>query len=57
MFDPSPIYDAPEATTTTTRFNGVRISSRIIPAAGAARGGDWCDAFAGYRRRAGAFDR
>lgn len=28
-----------------TRFNGLRISSRIIPAAGAPRGGDWCDAF------------
>jgi serine phosphatase RsbU (regulator of sigma subunit) len=28
-----------------TSFNGLQISSRIIPAAGAQRGGDWCDAF------------
>jgi serine phosphatase RsbU (regulator of sigma subunit) len=26
-------------------LNGVQVSSRLIPAAGAARGGDWCEAF------------
>jgi serine phosphatase RsbU (regulator of sigma subunit) len=35
-----------EGTTTSSRFNGVRLSSRTIPAAGAARGGDWCESFA-----------
>jgi serine phosphatase RsbU (regulator of sigma subunit) len=29
-----------------TSFNGLQISSRIIPAAGAKCGGDWCDTFA-----------
>ena len=29
-----------------THFNGLQIASRVIPAAGAPRGGDWCDAFA-----------
>lgn len=34
-----------EPTTTSSRFNGVRLSTRIVPAAGAARGGDWCESF------------
>jgi serine phosphatase RsbU (regulator of sigma subunit) len=35
-----------EPSTTNARFNGVQIGTRIIPAAGALRGGDWCEAFA-----------
>ena len=31
---------------TDFRFNGVQIGTRVVPAAGAARGGDWCEAFA-----------
>lgn len=27
------------------RFNGVQVGTRVIPAAGATRGGDWCEAF------------
>jgi serine phosphatase RsbU (regulator of sigma subunit) len=46
MLDPFATDDPLEPTTTVARFNGVKISSRIIPAAGALRGGDWCDAFA-----------
>jgi serine phosphatase RsbU (regulator of sigma subunit) len=45
MLDPLITDDPLEASAASARFNGVQISSRIIPAAGALRGGDWCDAF------------
>jgi serine phosphatase RsbU (regulator of sigma subunit) len=44
MLDPLATVSAQEPS--MTRFNGLEISSRIIPAAGASRGGDWCDLFA-----------
>jgi serine phosphatase RsbU (regulator of sigma subunit) len=34
-----------EPSTTSSTFNGVRLSTRIMPAARAARGGDWCETF------------
>jgi serine phosphatase RsbU (regulator of sigma subunit) len=37
--------DPQEPATTSSRFNGLQLSSRTIPAAGSPRGGDWCDAF------------
>jgi serine phosphatase RsbU (regulator of sigma subunit) len=46
MFDPIENDDSLESSGALIRFNGVEVSSRIIPAAGAKRGGDWCDAFA-----------
>jgi hypothetical protein len=45
MLDLIATDDPLEPGTTSARFNGVEISSRIIPAAGAKHGGDWCDAF------------
>jgi serine phosphatase RsbU (regulator of sigma subunit) len=45
MLNPLGTDDPLEASTASARFNGFQISSRIIPAAGALRGGDWCDAF------------
>ncbi len=41
-----PLAAGPSQEPSLTRFNGLEISSRIIPAAGAPRGGDWCDVFA-----------
>jgi phosphoserine phosphatase RsbU/P len=41
-----PIVTVSDQEPSMTRFNGLEISSRIIPARGALRGGDWCDAFA-----------
>jgi serine phosphatase RsbU (regulator of sigma subunit) len=35
----------PESASTYAVANGVRLSTRIIPAAQATRGGDWCEAF------------
>jgi len=35
-----------EPATTSAAFQGVRLSTRIMPAALAAQGGDWCDVFA-----------
>jgi serine phosphatase RsbU (regulator of sigma subunit) len=46
MLDPIATDDPLEPGTTSVRFNGLQITSRIIPAAGDLRGGDWCDAFA-----------
>jgi serine phosphatase RsbU (regulator of sigma subunit) len=46
MIDPLVADDPLEPTSTSAAINGVRISSRIIPAGGALRGGDWCEAFA-----------
>jgi serine phosphatase RsbU (regulator of sigma subunit) len=46
MLDTGPAGESPEPSTTNVRFNGVQIGSRIIPAEGAPRGGDWCEAFA-----------
>src|SRR5271168_3986555 len=45
MLDLIATDDLLELGTTTARFNGVQVSSRIIPAAGSKQGGDWCDAF------------
>lgn len=50
MIEPSETFAIPaalelESFTTSSAFDGVRLSSRIIPAAGARRGGDWCEAF------------
>jgi serine phosphatase RsbU (regulator of sigma subunit) len=36
----------PELLTTSSVLNGIRLSSRIMPAVRAPRGGDWCEAFA-----------
>jgi stage II sporulation SpoE-like protein len=36
----------PELAATTALLNGVRVSTRIMPAERATRGGDWCEAFA-----------
>jgi serine phosphatase RsbU (regulator of sigma subunit) len=47
LIDPYiPDEESEEPFTTSTRLNGVRINTRVIPAGGAARGGDWCEAFA-----------
>jgi serine phosphatase RsbU (regulator of sigma subunit) len=35
-----------DSSTTSARFNGVQIGTRVIPARGSSRGGDWCEAFA-----------
>jgi serine phosphatase RsbU (regulator of sigma subunit) len=34
-----------ELATTSETFNGVKLSTRTMPAQSAARGGDWCEAF------------
>jgi serine phosphatase RsbU (regulator of sigma subunit) len=34
-----------DSSTTSFRFNGVQVGTRVIPARGSARGGDWCEAF------------
>jgi serine phosphatase RsbU (regulator of sigma subunit) len=34
-----------ELATTSATFNGVKLSTRTIPAQSGARGGDWCEAF------------
>jgi serine phosphatase RsbU (regulator of sigma subunit) len=45
MIDPIETGEFSEPATTSAAFHGVRLSTRIIPAAQAAQGGDWCEAF------------
>jgi serine phosphatase RsbU (regulator of sigma subunit) len=46
MIDPVGVLtQVPEPASVSWMFNGVRLSRRIIPAAHASRGGDWCEAF------------
>jgi serine phosphatase RsbU (regulator of sigma subunit) len=45
MIDPIETREFSEPATTSEAFNGVRLSTRIMPAALAAEGGDWCEAF------------
>ena len=45
MGPPLAIAESPEPSTTSSSFNGVRLSSRIMPAARATGGGDWCESF------------
>jgi serine phosphatase RsbU (regulator of sigma subunit) len=46
MIDPVAITHAPEPASMSWMVHGVRLSTRVMPAARAARGGDWCEAFA-----------
>jgi serine phosphatase RsbU (regulator of sigma subunit) len=46
MIDPIEKDESAEPATTSAAFQGVRLSTRVMPAARAARGGDWCEAFA-----------
>lgn len=46
MIDPVPIPYPPEPASMSWMVRGVRLSTRIMPAGRAARGGDWCEAFA-----------
>ena len=45
MIDPIETREFSEPATTSEALNGVRLSTRIMPAALAAQGGDWCEAF------------
>jgi serine phosphatase RsbU (regulator of sigma subunit) len=45
MIEPIEPPEFPEPATTNGSFNGVRLSARIMPAALASQGGDWCEAF------------
>src|ERR1700733_8503206 len=45
MIDPIDRDEFSEPATTSAAFQGVRVSTRIMPAARAAQGGDWCEAF------------
>src|SRR5665213_1418166 len=46
MIEPIEILEILEPGSTSSIFRGVRLSTRIMPAALAARGGDWCESFA-----------
>lgn len=46
MIEPTETLTISEPGTTSSVFRGVRLSTRIMPAALAARGGDWCETFA-----------
>jgi serine phosphatase RsbU (regulator of sigma subunit) len=46
MIEPIEPLEILEPATTSSVFRGVRLSTRIMPAALAARGGDWCETFA-----------
>jgi serine phosphatase RsbU (regulator of sigma subunit) len=46
MIEPIETLGILEPGTTSSVFRGVRLSTRIMPAALAARGGDWCETFA-----------
>ena len=46
MFEPIETFEIPEPAMTSAVLHGVRLSTRIMPAARSARGGDWCEAFA-----------
>lgn len=45
MSVPTRTLENSEPSTTTSTFNGVQLSTRIMPAEHAARGGDWCETF------------
>src|ERR1700679_4213056 len=45
MIDPIETREVSDPATTSEAFHGVRLSTRIMPAALAAKGGDWCEAF------------
>jgi serine phosphatase RsbU (regulator of sigma subunit) len=45
MIDPLEIPEFAEPATTSGSYHGVRLSTRVMPAALAAKGGDWCEAF------------
>jgi serine phosphatase RsbU (regulator of sigma subunit) len=46
MIEPIETLEILEPGTTSSVFRGARLSTRIMPAALAARGGDWCETFA-----------
>lgn len=46
MIDTIGIPQIPEPSTSSSNFNGVLLSTRIMPAGRATGGGDWCEAFA-----------
>ena len=46
MIEPLETLEISEPGTTSSVFHGVRLSTRIMPAALAERGGDWCETFA-----------
>lgn len=46
MIDPVETPEISEPGSTSSIFRGVRLSTRIMPAALATRGGDWCETFA-----------
>jgi serine phosphatase RsbU (regulator of sigma subunit) len=45
MIDPIETVEFLEPDTTSAAFHGVRLSTRIMPAALGVQGGDWCEAF------------
>lgn len=45
MIDPIETRELLEPATTSVAFHGVRLNTRIMPAALGAQGGDWCEAF------------
>lgn len=46
MIDPVPTSDVLEPASMSWMIHGVRVSTRVMPADRALRGGDWCEAFA-----------
>jgi hypothetical protein len=46
MIDPVGVPKVPEPASLSWTIHSVRLSTRIIAAEGAPRGGDWCEAFA-----------
>jgi serine phosphatase RsbU (regulator of sigma subunit) len=46
MIEPIETREIPEPGTTSSVFRGIRLTTRIMPAALAVRGGDWCETFA-----------
>jgi serine phosphatase RsbU (regulator of sigma subunit) len=46
MISPNPSLEAFEPRASSRSINGVRVSTWAAPVSGAARGGDWCEAFA-----------
>jgi serine phosphatase RsbU (regulator of sigma subunit) len=46
MIEPVETREISEPGTTSSVFRSIRLTTRIMPAALAARGGDWCEAFA-----------